>query len=221
MARPYLLIDGYNLMHAAGLARRRYGPRQLERSRLQLLRHLARHLTAAERERTTIVFDAAAAPPDLARQMKFEDMTVCFAAPGQEADDTIEELITQHSAPRQIRLVSSDHRLQRSAQKRRGSFVDSEEFIEKLEHRGPISTPAEEPKDVTANREDPLGQASESDKQAWLRSVQAAEMTDADFDTGSGSQALSEEDVAAIEKEVNREDVAARRAAAERRKRRS
>ncbi len=60
--RPYLMIDGYNLLHAAGLARRRYGPGQLERCRAQLLAWLAKHLTDGERERTTVVFDAAEAP---------------------------------------------------------------------------------------------------------------------------------------------------------------
>jgi uncharacterized protein len=221
VGRPYLLIDGYNLMHAAGLARRRYGPRQLERCRLQLLRHLARHLTAGERERTTIVFDAAAAPPDLAREMKFEDMAVRFAAPGQEADDTIEELITEHSAPRQIRVVSSDHRLQRSAEKRRGSFVDSDQFIEELQRRGPISGPADRPHDMTSDHPDAKRQASDSDTQAWLRIFEgAAEMADPDAERGSGDQSLSPDDVAAMEKEVSREDVAVPRAAA-RRKRRS
>ena len=33
MLRRYLIIDGYNLMHARGLARRTYGPGQLERCR--------------------------------------------------------------------------------------------------------------------------------------------------------------------------------------------
>jgi uncharacterized protein len=222
VARPYLLIDGYNLMHAAGLARRRYGPRQLERCRLQLLRHLARHLTAGERERTTVVFDAVAAPPDLAREMKFEDMAVRFAAPGMEADDTIEELIIQHSAPRQIRVVSSDHRLQRSAEKRRGTFVDSERFIEELERRGPISSRADQPHDVTKDRGEANRQASESDTQAWLRIFEGvAEIPNLDPDLGAGDQSLNRDDVAAMEKEVSREDVAARRAAAGRRKRRS
>src|ERR1700746_1524702 len=128
--RPYLIIDGYNLLHAAGLARRRYGPRQLERGRAQLLAYLAKHLTEAERERATIVFDAAEAPPGLPRELSAGGITVRFAGPGKEADDTIEELIAAHSAPRQILLVSSDHRLQRSAQKRRGTFTDSEEFVQ-------------------------------------------------------------------------------------------
>jgi predicted RNA-binding protein with PIN domain len=214
-----LLIDGYNLMHAAGLARRRYGPRQLERCRLQLLRHLAQYLTASERQRATIVFDAAAAPPDLRRQMKFEEMTVCFAPPGHEADDTIEELIAAHSAPRQIRMVSSDHRLQRSARKRRGSFVDSEEFVEELERRGPISKEPEQPRKVIRNGADAKEQGAETDTQAWLRVFEgAAEIADSDLHLSSSGQWLTKEDVAAIEREVNREEAAGRRSAGRRKR---
>ena len=73
------------------------------------------------------------------RQLTAAGITVRFAATGKDADDTIEELIAAHSAPRQIWLVSSDHRLQRSAQKRRGTFTDSEDFVQELERRGPIS----------------------------------------------------------------------------------
>ena len=145
MPRHYLIIDGYNLMHACGLARKSYGPGQLRQCRVQLVRHLARHLTRPERERTTIVFDAREAPPGLPRQMTAEGMTVCFALPGREADDAIEELVAGHSAPRQIRLVSGDHRLQKSVRRRRGSFVDSDDFAGELERRGPVSDAPPEP----------------------------------------------------------------------------
>ena len=151
MPRRFLIIDGYNLMHAVGLARRTYAPGQLQRCRTQLLRLLASHLAGPERERTTIVFDAGEAPPDLPREMTAAGMRVCFASPGKEADDTIEELIAAHSSPRQIRLVSSDHRLQRSARRRRGEFVDSEDFASELESRGPV------PKPTRRNRSDEAG----------------------------------------------------------------
>ena len=58
MATPFRIIDGYNLMHAAGMARRRYGPGDLERYRNRFIRLVAARLTEEERARTTIVFDA-------------------------------------------------------------------------------------------------------------------------------------------------------------------
>ena len=54
-----LLIDGYNLIHAAGLVGQGRGPGGLERSRLALLNFLAQSLAAADLARTTVVFDAA------------------------------------------------------------------------------------------------------------------------------------------------------------------
>ncbi len=58
MARYYHLIDGYNLMHAAGIARVRYARGDLERCRNRLLLKLSELLTEDERQRATVVFDA-------------------------------------------------------------------------------------------------------------------------------------------------------------------
>ena len=41
MARIFLLIDGYNLLHAAGLGRRRFSRGGLELARTKLLQKLA------------------------------------------------------------------------------------------------------------------------------------------------------------------------------------
>ncbi|MFO1022444.1 MAG: NYN domain-containing protein [Planctomycetales bacterium] len=57
-----IIIDGYNLLHAAGFAKRRYGPGGLHKSRQQLLRFLLRSLSPAERDQTIVVFDARDRP---------------------------------------------------------------------------------------------------------------------------------------------------------------
>lgn len=151
MPRPFLIIDGYNLMHAAGMAGRRYGPGQFEKSRNRFLRYLASHLAESERRRTTIVFDAQSATPGGSRGAHFEEMEIVFAS-GRDADDLIEEIIAAHSAPRQILLVSSDHRLQKAARRRRAKSVDSEELIAEFDRHGPVAgeaarpTPAADPK---------------------------------------------------------------------------
>jgi hypothetical protein len=200
--RPFLIIDGYNLLHAAGLARRRYGPRQLERCRAQLLAYLAKHLTRAERERATVVFDAAGAPPGLPRQLSAAGITVRFAAAGKDADDTIEELIAAHSAPRQIWLVSSDHRLQRSAQKRRGTFTDSEDFVQELERRGPISEESQSQSEPPAVPK----QTGETDTERWLRVFgDIPQAKDFSTDMGPGFS-ITQADVARIQNEIDRQD---------------
>jgi predicted RNA-binding protein with PIN domain len=205
--RLYLIIDGYNLLHAAGLARRRYGPGQLERCRAQLLAYLAKHLTDAERERATVVFDAAEAPAGLPRQLTAAGITVRFAAPGKDADDTIEELIAAHSAPRQIRLVSSDHRLQRSAQKRRGIFTDSEDFVEELDRRGPISEESQpQPEPPSTGK-----RARETETERWLRVFgEMPEAKDFAIDIGPGNS-ITQADVARIQEEIDRQDAEPRK----------
>ena len=211
MRRHYLIIDGYNLMHACGLARKSYGPGQLRQCRVQLVRYLARHLTRLERERTTIVFDAREAPPGLPRQMTAEGMTVSFAWPGREADDAIEELVAAHSAPRQIRLVSSDHRLQKTVRRRRGAFVDSDDFAGELERRGPVSDTPNEP--VEPEHRPGAGPAiAETESEKWLPifgEVSGAE--ELPSEAAHPDLSITQADVAAIAAEIERQEEEKRR----------
>lgn len=121
-----LLIDGYNLMFAAGLAARAGGPGGLERSRLALLNFVAGSVAAAELVRTKVVFDSSGAPPGLPEVLNHRGLTVHFASRHEDADALIEELIQHDSAPRQLIVVSSDHRLQRAARRRRATAIDSD-----------------------------------------------------------------------------------------------
>ena len=125
-----LLIDGYNLLHAAGLARRSYGPGDLERARLALLRLIAGQMTDDQRQRTTFVFDAKDPPPTADRYATFALMLVLYAHEDEEADDMIERLIAAHSAPRSLIVVSGDHRLHKAARRRKATAIDSETFLD-------------------------------------------------------------------------------------------
>lgn len=136
MAKEYLIIDGYNLMHAAGMARASYGPGDLGRCRDSLLEFLRSHLSPIQQQRTIVVFDAREPPPGGKRQFHLGRMLVLFAEAPGDADAEIEELIAGHSAPKQVKLISSDHRLQNAASRRKARFLDSEDWIDKLEQRG-------------------------------------------------------------------------------------
>lgn len=150
MSAGFLIIDGYNLMHAAGLVRATYGPGDLSRLRHQLLVKLTKLLTPEEQKRCTVVFDAIEAPANLPGRYRHGELSVIFAERGHEADETIEELIRQHSAPRRLMVVSSDHRLQKAINRRRGSAVDSDVFLQKFESPnrriGPPSNPSKSPR---------------------------------------------------------------------------
>jgi len=132
MTIPFLLIDGYNLLHAVGLARTTYGPGDLERCRNRMIRQLATRLDEPVLERTTVVFDAFSRFDDSERYQQQQGMSVVFAPAGTDADSEMERLIADHDAPRQLLVVSSDHRLHRAAQKRRCQAIDSEAFWESL-----------------------------------------------------------------------------------------
>ncbi|MBC8873160.1 MAG: NYN domain-containing protein [Planctomycetes bacterium] len=127
-----LIIDGYNLLNAAGIFAPGAGPSTLERSRHALLDFVAGNVDSANATRTTVVFDAKLAPPGLQRTAKHRGLTVRFAAKNQEADDLIEELIRADSAPRQLTVVSSDHRLQRAARKRKAVAIDSDTWFKQI-----------------------------------------------------------------------------------------
>jgi predicted RNA-binding protein with PIN domain len=128
-----LLIDGYNLLHVTGLVGRPGSG--LQGSRDALLRFLARHIEAKELPATTIVFDAAEAPPGLPRTVTHEGMTIHYASEYDSADALIEELIAAHNVPRSLTVVSSDHRIQRAAHRRRAPFVDSDVWFTETARR--------------------------------------------------------------------------------------
>ncbi len=140
-----LLIDGYNLLHASDVFGHGTELTELHRSREALLRFLAAAIADKERAHTTIVFDAADAPPGLPQSYSFEGMLVQFAREAGNADAMLEDLIEAHDTPRTLVVVSSDHRVQRAARRRRAKAVDSERWWTELcaqsYHRGDVAPP--------------------------------------------------------------------------------
>ena len=128
-----VLIDGYNLLHAAGLAKAKYAPRELERRRARLLAKLKDLLDPAMLPRTTVVFDARLNPPPVRPDPPAGPITVIFAPRDREADDVVEELLAKHSSPKQVLVVSSDHRLHKAARRRGATAIDSDAFLDQLE----------------------------------------------------------------------------------------
>lgn len=123
----FLIIDGYNLLHSYGFSARR-GQGSLEPARQSLIRFLAACLPESMRRHTTVVFDSHQA--GLPTQSAEYDLLIEFASQHASADDRIIQLIRQHSAARQLLVVSSDHRIQRAAAARRAGFIDSDRWLE-------------------------------------------------------------------------------------------
>ncbi len=121
-----LLIDGYNLLNVTGIFAEAGPGTELHRTRLALLNFLAASIEPRERKQTTIVFDAAGAPPGLPQTIHHEGITVHFAQRYPNADEMIEELLETHRTPRSLLVISSDHRVQRAARRVGAGFLDSE-----------------------------------------------------------------------------------------------
>jgi predicted RNA-binding protein with PIN domain len=127
-----LLIDGYNLLYSTDIFAPATEPATLARSRTALLDFLAEALPPKTIARTTVVFDAVSAPPGLTREMTHRGLAVRFARRGGTADELLEELIGAEPDPRNLLVVSSDHRVQRAARQCGAQFSDSEPWYRQL-----------------------------------------------------------------------------------------
>jgi predicted RNA-binding protein with PIN domain len=126
-----ILIDGYNLLHASGIFGGVRGAGGFEASRRALLDELARLLGPAAGS-TTVIFDAADAPPGLPERYAHAGIDVRFARRHASADELIEELIEDHDAPTSLTVVSADNRVIAAARRRRSRPVASGEWFTAL-----------------------------------------------------------------------------------------
>lgn len=127
-----LLIDGYNVIAPVAAPGRGSTLRWLETERRRLLDRLSEHLDEIVRERTCVVFDAKSAPPGQPSRFFYQAMEIRFATEYPEADDLLEELISGHPAPRGLSVVSSDHRIQAAARRKRAGVFDSDPWLDRL-----------------------------------------------------------------------------------------
>ncbi len=145
------LIDGYNLMYAGGLLGRKFGPDGFRQVRHRFLNDLATTLESTEAHLTTVVFDAATPPHDRASETHHKGLTVLYAVNKESADEQIEELIAHHSSPKTLTVVSSDHRIQQAATRRRSKVVTADAFWTELDSRkAKKNHPAPRPADLDA-----------------------------------------------------------------------
>jgi predicted RNA-binding protein with PIN domain len=142
-----LLIDGYNLLHATSIFGQGAAAGTLRGSREALLSFLVRRLPSKLLTNTTIVFDAASAPPGLPDQYNQQGLSIRFARGFADADSLLEQLIEECRAPKSLLVVSGDHRVQRAARARGAKYLDSETWFTELRRR-PIASNHEQAAEV-------------------------------------------------------------------------
>jgi len=164
LVMPFI-IDGYNLLNATGIAGRGRGPGRLEQARLALLNTLVESLPPDEVPKTTVVFDASDSPWGVERQLNHRGISVYFAAKDDDADSVIERLIAADSALKRLTVVSSDHRLQRAAKRRKATAIDSDIWF-----NGLLRDRAERvtPKSAANDLPKPEGPFSPGEVDRWL-----------------------------------------------------
>ena len=138
----YRIIDGYNLMYAAGLARLRHQPDQFVSFRERFLEQLAARFSAEERAQIIVVLDGQATTGPAPPPAQMFGLTVQFTRVHEEADDLIERLIKAHPAPELLFVITGDRRLQTAARRRKAHYRTSKEFWAELRKVPLIDSPA-------------------------------------------------------------------------------
>ena len=88
-----------------------------------------------------------------------------FAVGYGEADTLMEEYIKQHTAPRNLTVVSSDHRVQRAAKRRRAQAIDSNLWCQRINHEMKSKRSAQK-----TDRAKPDQTLTELEVTTWLQS---------------------------------------------------
>lgn len=177
-----VLIDGYNVLFAAGKIPRQIGPGALEQARRWLIQRLLRCFDTATRQETVVVFDAKDAPKHLPDAYQVSGIQVLFARDHEEADDLIEQRIRRESNPRRLLLVSSDFRLREVAARRRAKSMKSEDWLEQTDELAIAdSSSANDAPSEKAKPNDPEAeedQLSSSEVESWLKAFRLTDPQD-------------------------------------------
>jgi predicted RNA-binding protein with PIN domain len=202
------LIDGYNLMHAAGAMGQGVTSRKaFLQKRRRFLDTIADAMGAERARETTVVFDASAPPRDFPLETSYNGLTVIFALEDEDADARIERLIAMHSAPKSLTVVSSDRRIRQAATRRKAKAVTADHFLDLMDRfrsQRPLPEPHRE--GSQAVRPDRDAPPSSEEVDYWLgefRDLEAStEVNDAIAPDGV---LLTDAEIARIEHEVDQE----------------
>ena len=196
------LIDGYNVMFAAGLMGRKFGPDGFRKVRQRFLNDLAATLDPVDAHMTTVVFDANDAPGHVPASTRHKGVTVLFAVDHDSADERIEDLIAHHPNPKTLTVVSSDHRIQRAASRRKARVLSADDFLTRMD------TLKERKKAPATKDEGPDRPEAPSAQEAafWLEEFRELAESEEAREVSRGDPSFpTDEELAQIEREVEEE----------------
>ncbi len=151
-----IIIDGYNLLHSI----RKLNEDLESISDIQLCQVISKYLKLIG-QKGEVVFDGTG-PKDKSVFDNISNLEVLFAGGATDADTVIEHKIRANTAPKRLKIVSSDRRLRKAAQARKATVLKSEAFWADLEKQLSRKRPAKEP---LAKRHG----LNESETRLWMR----------------------------------------------------
>jgi predicted RNA-binding protein with PIN domain len=117
-----ILIDGYNLLRAVqNLSEQTAGVADTQ------ICHIISRYLGITKSRGAIIFDGIG-PRDKTGFNNLANLEVVFSGRSKEADDVIEKLVLENSAPRSLTVVSSDRRIKAAAGRRKATAANSIDF---------------------------------------------------------------------------------------------
>ncbi|MHC4726091.1 MAG: NYN domain-containing protein [Planctomycetota bacterium] len=150
-----IFIDGHNLLHSIQKDDPDSGPI----NDVQLCHIIGRYLKLTG-QNGKIIFDGIG-PPDKSGFDGISNLEVFFSGLRTDTDTVIEDKITANSAPRRLKIVSSDRRLRKAARTRKATSVKSDVFWKNIQKQLSRNKTAKEP---AAKRRG----LSESETRQWL-----------------------------------------------------
>ena len=176
------LVDAYNVLHVVGVL-----PPDLAGIDLEELAELIGS-SRYRGDSTILVCDGTPKPHRVATA----GVDVMFAGPGVKADDAIMRFVKRSSAPRRLRVVTSDREILHATRRRRANVIRSETFLEQLAEDRRLSTSGS----AKARRNDHRSNGHPADRRQvehWLR-VFGLDPEDPDLIAEAAQPAASKED---------------------------
>ena len=148
-------IDGHNLLHSVEKDDPDSGPISDVR-----LCHIIGSYLKLTGQSGEIIFDGIG-PPDKSGFEDISNLEVFFAGLGTDTDTVIEDKISVNTAPRRLKIVSSDRRLRKAARARKATSIKSEVFWNNMQKQLSRRKAAKEPTEKRRG-------LSESETRQWL-----------------------------------------------------
>jgi uncharacterized protein len=196
------LIDGYNVMHAAGRLGPKLSREGFRRARRRFLDELADVFPVERDGDVTVVFDASVPPGDFPISSTYRGLRVIFAYGDEDADSRIEYILGHDSNPRTLTVVSSDRRIRDAASRRRARPLTADAFLDLKDHPRAFHSPPIHPQ-PESDRDAPM----HADEAAfWAETFREVENIPGIRDVASPDAALiTDAEIAEIQRLIDRE----------------